>query len=37
VSGDADFFHLTNRLDAYEGNVRVFSKTWTKTIPRDHV
>jgi hypothetical protein len=37
VSGDATSFHCTNRLDAYEGNVRIFSKTWTKQIPRDHV
>jgi hypothetical protein len=37
LSGDAESFHLTNRLDAYEGNARVFAKTWTKTIPRDNV
>jgi putative CocE/NonD family hydrolase len=37
LSGDAESFHLTNRLDAYEGNARVFSKTWTKKIPRDNV
>jgi putative CocE/NonD family hydrolase len=37
LSGDAESFHLTNRLDAYEGNVRVFAKTWTKAVPRDNV
>ena len=37
VSGDAGSFRLTNRVDAYEGNVRVFGKTWTKVIPRDNV
>jgi hypothetical protein len=37
LSGDARCFRLTNRLDAYEGNVRVFGKTWTKVIPRDNV
>jgi hypothetical protein len=37
LSSDAASFHLTNRLDAYEGNVRVFGKTWTKRIARDNV
>jgi hypothetical protein len=37
MTSDADFFHLTNILDAYEGQVRVFTKSWTKTIPRDLV
>ena len=37
LSGDAECFHLTNRLDAYEGNARIFVKTWTKRIPRDNV
>ncbi len=36
LSGDAESFHLTNRLDAYEGNARVFTKTWTKKIPGDN-
>jgi putative CocE/NonD family hydrolase len=37
MSADADSFLLTNVLDAYEHGRRVFSKTWSKTIPRDHV
>jgi predicted acyl esterase len=37
VSGDAGSFHVTNRVDGYEGNARIFSKTWTRRIPRDHV
>jgi putative CocE/NonD family hydrolase len=37
LSGDAESFHLTNRLDAYEGNARVFTRTWTRKLPRDHV
>jgi predicted acyl esterase len=37
MSADAKYFHLTNQLDAYEGNVRVFTKSWTKSIPRDLV
>jgi hypothetical protein len=34
MTADADHFHITNVLDAYEGNVRVFNKTWHVKIPR---
>ena len=34
MSSDQDFFHLTNLLDAYEGEAKVFSKSWTVKIPR---
>lgn len=34
MSADATHFHLTNHLDAYEGEVRVFTRSWTKAIPR---
>ena len=37
MSADATTFNVTNALDAYEGNVRVFAKTWTFTAPRDLV
>jgi uncharacterized protein len=37
MSADAQSFLVTNVLDAYEEGRRVFSKTWSKTIPRDHV
>ena len=37
MSADATDFHVTNVLAAYEGEVRVFAKTWTYTTPRDHV
>lgn len=37
MSADATHFLLTNALDAYEGNVRVFSKRWDERIPRDLV
>ena len=37
MTADATHFHLSNHLDAYEGDTRVFSKSWTKAIPRDHV
>jgi predicted acyl esterase len=35
MSADAVQFHVTNVLDAYEGDVRVFAKTWTFSVPRD--
>ncbi len=35
LSADATRFHVTNLLDAYEGPVRVFAKTWTFSVPRD--
>jgi hypothetical protein len=34
MTSDADHFHVTHVLDAYEGNVRVLSKTWHVKIPR---
>ncbi|MBS1251298.1 MAG: Cocaine esterase [Anaerolineales bacterium] len=37
MTSDAESFHVTNLVDAYEGNTRVFTKTWTFTVPRDHV
>ncbi len=30
-------FHLYAQLDAWEGDERVFAKTWRTTIPRDHI
>lgn len=35
MCADAAHFHISNRLDAYEGKSRVFSKSWTVSIPRD--
>ncbi|HTO99873.1 MAG TPA: CocE/NonD family hydrolase [Anaerolineales bacterium] len=37
MTSDQEFFHLTNILDAYEGPVRVFTRSWTRKIPRDMV
>jgi hypothetical protein len=37
MSSDAVNFQVTNILNAYEGDVRVFKKTWSKLIPRDLV
>ena len=37
MTADAEHFYVTNVLDAYEGNVRVFNKTWHVKIPRDLV
>jgi len=34
MSADAEKFFVINKLDAYEGKTRVFSKTWNTTIPR---
>jgi hypothetical protein len=35
MTADATHFRVTNVLDAFEGNARVFSKTWHFTVPRD--
>jgi hypothetical protein len=37
LTADATHFYVTNLLEAYEGNVRVFHKTWTKKIARNLV
>lgn len=35
MSADATHFHLSNVLEAFEGEVRVFTKAWSCAIPRD--
>jgi predicted acyl esterase len=37
MTSDATTFRVTNSVDAYEGETRIFSKTWTFTAPRDHM
>jgi hypothetical protein len=37
MTSDKDHFYLTNILDAYEGQVRVFTKSWTRKIRRELV
>jgi hypothetical protein len=37
MTADATHFHLSNHMDAYEGDTRVFTKAWVRSIPRDHV
>jgi hypothetical protein len=37
MSADASHFHLIDLLDAYEGNARVFTRAWSKSVPRDLV
>ena len=37
LSGDAEAFGVTNVLDAYEGDARIFAKTWSRRLPRDLV
>jgi hypothetical protein len=34
MTSDAEHFYITNVLDAYEGNVRVFNKSWHVKVPR---
>ncbi len=36
MTGDATHFLLTNQLEAYEGETRVFARNWHKRIARDH-
>ena len=33
MTADADSFLLTDTLDAYEGDQRVFAKRWSKSHP----
>ena len=37
MTADATHFYLSNHMDAYEDGTRVFTKSWTNSIPRDHV
>jgi hypothetical protein len=37
MSADATHFHLTDSIEAYEGNSRVFVKSWAMSAPRDHI
>jgi putative CocE/NonD family hydrolase len=37
MTSDKAHFYLTNVLDAYEGQVRVFTKSWTRKIRREMV
>ncbi len=34
LTGDATSFHLTAELDAYEGERRMFSRNWSRRVPR---
>jgi uncharacterized protein len=37
MTSDADSFRIRATLDAWEGDTRVFARTWDETIPRDLV
>jgi hypothetical protein len=37
MSADATHFHITNVVEAFEGETRVRAKTHSVRIPRDHV
>ncbi|WP_425033011.1 hypothetical protein [Pelagibacterium sp.] len=34
---DADNFYIDAELDAFEGDARVYSRSWRETVPRDHI
>ena len=34
---DRDAFHVTGRIEAYEGGEKVFEKAWDEQVPRDLV
>jgi hypothetical protein len=35
MSASATHWHITGRLEAYEGNVQILVRTWDKKIKRD--
>jgi uncharacterized protein len=37
VAGDDSFFYVSSRIDAYQGEALVFSRSWDDRIPRDMV
>ncbi|MFN2332550.1 MAG: CocE/NonD family hydrolase [Halomonas sp.] len=37
MTSDADNFRIRATLDAWEGDTRIFARTWDETIPRDLV
>ena len=37
LTGDAGHFRLHTTIDAYDGDTRVFSRSWSQRIARDHV
>jgi uncharacterized protein len=37
MTSDAEDFLVTTQLDVYEREKRIFARTWTHRVPRDHV
>jgi len=37
LTADETHFHLSNQMDAYEGNKRVLTKCWVRTVARDNL
>ena len=37
MRSDAENFHLTGRIEAFEGEQLVFERDFEETIPRDHI
>ena len=35
ISSTAEEFQLTNLVEGYEGDCRIFAKTWRRAVPRD--
>jgi putative CocE/NonD family hydrolase len=37
MRSDADTFHLTGRIEAYEGETLIFERDFKEEVPRDHI
>ncbi len=37
LTSDSENFYVTAQLDAFEGDKRIFCRSWDEAIPRDHV
>jgi hypothetical protein len=37
LTADAQYFDVTNQLEAYEGGTAIFAREWSVTIPRDQL
>ncbi|MGD8742637.1 MAG: CocE/NonD family hydrolase [Granulosicoccaceae bacterium] len=37
LTADISHFHIRAELDAFEGDTRIFSRNWERTIPRDGI
>lgn len=37
LTADRDTFHVSSALDVFDGDERIFSRTWSVDVPSDHV